>query len=441
MSKYLAAWIYMEQQKQADEARKQQEPLINAQVQAAQTQSDIARESLDWAKEQAAIENERQKATDDLARLIAGKQIEAQDQSMRWAAEDRDRYQTTFQPLQDQFINTAQNWASPEKQAQAAAEARADVINAARVQEQARGRQMSAMGVSPDSGRFAGVERAADTETALAAAGAENNARSQLKKEAVALQADAIGMGSGLPSQASQALGLGVSSGSSAIGTTAAANANRQLGLDIMRTGYGTAMQGNAGAISGYGAAIGGFNSLATLGMNASQGLYSNYSSAKAVQAQSDAGLASGIGSLVGAGISNAKGIGSAIGSLGTLLMSSDKNVKENKRPALGILDALKKIPVDEWDYKEGEGDGGSHVGPYAQDFQKATGKGDGKTINVIDAIGVTMGAVKELDAKVDKIVASTERGVLEALNRPPAPRGGRGVKEALQASKKRMAA
>lgn len=33
-----------------------------------------------------------------------------------------------------------------------------------------------------------------------------------------------------------------------------------------------------------------------------------------------------------------------------------------------------------------------------------ATGLGDGKNINVVDAIGVTMGAVKELNEKVDRI-------------------------------------
>ena len=43
---------------------------------------------------------------------------------------------------------------------------------------------------------------------------------------------------------------------------------------------------------------------------------------------------------------------------------------------------------------KTSKGAGGEHIGTYAQDFQNATGLGDGKSINVIDALGVTMGAV-----------------------------------------------
>lgn len=61
-------------------------------------------------------------------------------------------------------------------------------------------------------------------------------------------------------------------------------------------------------------------------------------------------------------------------------------------------------MPVEQWKYKDGMGDGGEHIGPYAEDFQAATGKGDGATIPVVDAIGVTMKAVQELNQKVDKI-------------------------------------
>ncbi|MEW6125024.1 MAG: hypothetical protein AB1698_20660 [Pseudomonadota bacterium] len=64
----------------------------------------------------------------------------------------------------------------------------------------------------------------------------------------------------------------------------------------------------------------------------------------------------------------------------------------------------MRGMPVEEWTYKEGAGDGGRHIGTYAQDFRRETGKGDGKSIPVIDAIGVTMGAVKELDAKFEQI-------------------------------------
>lgn len=62
-------------------------------------------------------------------------------------------------------------------------------------------------------------------------------------------------------------------------------------------------------------------------------------------------------------------------------------------------------MPVEKWRYKEGTGmDDAEHVGPYAEDFKEATGLGDGKTINVVDAIGITMGAIQELSRKVDNL-------------------------------------
>jgi hypothetical protein len=95
---------------------------------------------------------------------------------------------------------------------------------------------------------------------------------------------------------------------------------------------------------------------------------------------------------------------------LGLGLYRSDKNVKENRRPARDVLTALKKLPVESWKYKNGVEDGGEHVGPMAQDFKRAfkTG-GDGKSIHVVDAFGVVMKALQELDDKLEK--SKSERG------------------------------
>ena len=81
--------------------------------------------------------------------------------------------------------------------------------------------------------------------------------------------------------------------------------------------------------------------------------------------------------------------------------MLSSKELKEGKKPAKNSLAAVRKMPVEEWSHKKGVADDGRHVGPYAEDFAEATGMGDGKTIDAISLMGVTLGAVKELDAKV----------------------------------------
>ncbi|MFG1462122.1 tail fiber domain-containing protein [Xanthobacter sp. DSM 24535] len=347
-------------------------------------------EWLGVAKEQFGVANERQAKLDDLTSQVTKTQLAGMENANTWASEDRSRYKTVFQPMEDKFIDTAQNWASPEKQAEAAGEAKADVLGAAQTAQQARERQMTGMGVNPASGRFAGVVQAGDTATALASAGAQNTARTTLRNQAVALQSDAINMGKGLPSQATQALGLGTQTGNSVVGNNVATN-NAWMGSnDLLKSGYQTA--------------------IASYGQQANI-LNTRYGKEiDAWKAQQDASSAE-MGGLM-------KGIGGIAG----LFMPSDENAKEDKVPAKGALDAVKGLPVEEWSYKPGEGDGGRHIGTYAQDFQRETGKGDGKSIPIIDAIGVTMGAVKELDAKVEKLTKSI--GAFNPKTQKPRSRG-----------------
>jgi hypothetical protein len=88
-------------------------------------------------------------------------------------------------------------------------------------------------------------------------------------------------------------------------------------------------------------------------------------------------------------------------GQLASLAASyySDENVKENKRPMKGreFIKAIKDMRVERWKYLDGVADGGEHIGTYAQDFAKATGVGDGHTIDVASVIGVLQGGLKEV--------------------------------------------
>lgn len=362
------------------------DPLIG---QAALKNAEIGEEFLDFTREQYEIGNERQKEQDKLANSVTQQQLEAGKQAQGWATADRDRYEKVFQPLQDEFIDTAKNWDSAERQSKQAAEAKADVQNNAALARQSNERNMASMGVDPRSGRYAGVNRAGELATGLAAAGAENNARNQVRKEGVAMRADAVNMGNGLAVNPATSLGLGTSSAGAAYGTTAANNAQS--------AGLGSIMgQGYSGAMSGY-------NSQANI-LNQQHG---NQLQAWSAQNQSNAASSSsmwgGIGSLAGMGA----------------MMLSSKDFKEDKQDVEGALDAIEKMPVEKWKYKDGIADGAEHVGPYAEDFQAATGLGDGKSINIVDGIGLTMKAVQELSQKVDQ-VASSGKG-LPKRNKPEA--------------------
>ena len=363
------------------------------QAQAAQQQMNLGGDWLAFAKEQFAVGNERQTGIDALTSKVTQAQLDSMSQASQWAAEDRARWKSVFQPLQDKFIEKASNWDSPGALANAAAEARADVVSQGQAMKAANQREMAAKGIRPDSGNYAGIDRAVDLQTGLAAAGAQNQARGILRTQAMGLQGDALNIGAGLPSQALSSLGAGVGAGSSANSNNLAAQ-NSWLGNQaIMNAGF----QGAGGLYKDSGDAWG--------------NIYGNRTEMlqqqERAQAQGMSGIAGGLGSIAGLGLGGAKP-----------WILSDENVKEDKTPVRGVLKAVENMRVERWKYKEGHADEGEHIGTYAQDFQRETGFGDGKTIPVIDALGVTMGAVKELSAKVDKLErkrAPRERSILKA--------------------------
>jgi len=340
---------------------------------AALLQAETGVEWLAFAKDAFAISNERQAELDALTEEVTRRQLAIGDEQAGWARADRERYESDFKPLEDEFLAEAKDYASPERQAAAAAEAKADVQSAAAVAKATAQREAAALGINPASGRFAGIDRAGEMGTALATAGAANTARQGVRDKGLALKADAVNLGRGLPAQSAQATALGLSANTGAVGINQATNSQYLASTGIMNQGYQGQMAGYAGQA------------------NTLQNLYNSEIDVWRTQQQIKA--------------QNAAGIGSALGGIFGLFMS-DEDVKEDKVPIEdgAALDAVNAMPVEEWTYKEGVADEGRHVGPYAQDFAEATGKGDGRTIAVQDALGITMKAVQDLDDKVERI-------------------------------------
>lgn len=395
------------------------------QMQIAAEQLGISREQFDLTKQATQQQMGIAERQQNLAEQVSGKQMELSDEQLAiarqqrdWATQDRQRYEDVFLPIEDEFIKEATEYASPERQAQAAAEARADVQRSANVARQQTQRQMASMGVNPNSGRFQGIDRASELETALAAAGAQNNARTQVRDKGLALKADVANMGRGLPAQSAQAtalgLGAGQASGASAgaaVGTLGAgagilqgvgasyspavsslSAAGSTLGAALGAQGMGNAsfLQGQSIMGAGYGSAMQGVSNQANI-LNQQ---YQNQLNAWSAQQQANAANSAGFFGAIGTGLG--------------LAFGSSKKLKRDRKPTKKGLEAVKKMPIDDYRYKEGVQDGGriEHTGPMAEDFKKATGRGDGTTIPIQDAIGVTMKAVQELDDKVEKMAS-----------------------------------
>lgn len=346
-------------------------------AQAAQKQADLGQDWLSFAKDAFEQSKTRQQTLDQQTADVMAQQKGVADQQLKWAQQDRDRYNNVFVPAQDKFVNTAMNYDTPEKQEEAAAEASADVQNSAAKAQEAQARNAASMGVNPASGRYAGIDQNSVMNTALANAGAQNQARQLVRDKALGLQYQAANMGNMLPQQSNQTMGLGLGAGSDAIGL---AQRNQQLfngSTGIVNSGY-------AGAMSGY------------QGMsNSLNNLYGNQLSAWQAQNQQNAQKASGLGSFLG-----------GVAGIASSFLPSDKNLKTNKRRlrAGAGLEAVNSMPIDTWKYKPGVADEGEHIGTYAQDFKKATGKGDGKTIPTVDAIGISMKAIQDLSKEVKNI-------------------------------------
>lgn len=359
---------------------------------AALLQAKTGQEWLGFAKDAFAVSNERQAELDALTKQVSEMQIGVMGDQAEWMRADRERYEKQFRPLEDEFLQEAKDYATPERQADAAAEAKADVQTAAMGARDAARRDAASMGINPNSGRHAGIDRGAEMGGALATAGAQNTARQQVRDKGLALKADAVNLGRGLPAQSAQAAAMGLSAGSNAVGLNQGTNQQFINSTGIMGQGFGGAMQGYAGMGS-------------TLNQQ-----YSTQVSAWEAQQRMNA--------------ANAGGIGKAIGGIAGLIFS-DENAKEDKKqiPDGEALQAVKAMPVEEWRYKEGVADGGEHVGPYAQDFQRETGLGDGTAIAAQDAIGITMKAVQDLDAKVEQIGKAVGIGSGKPAKKKPEPR------------------
>ncbi len=256
---------------------------------AALAEARLGEEWLSFSKDAFAQSEVRQAATDALAATVAQQQLATQERANQWSKEDRDRYKTVFQPMEDKYLKEANNWDSVDRQDTLANEAKADVLTNAAAARQAGNRSMASMGVSPTSGKFQAIDRATDLQTGLSAAGAQNSSRNTVRAQGMAMRADGINMGKGLPSQAAGAAGLGLTAGSAALGSNMAANSQWGQSNQIMGQGF-------QGAMNGYG------QQASILNTQYAQ-RSANANAAAGASAANTAGIASGVGAVAGVGL------------------------------------------------------------------------------------------------------------------------------------------
>jgi hypothetical protein len=349
----------------------------------AQMQQDTAREYLDFAKTQY---QDNKGFLQDIASAESAMMLANQNRADEYAQYERE----TFRPMEKDLISQAQGFNADAMQEKLARAGAADVATGFDNAKNQAVRGMARFGVNPNSGRFAALNQQMTTQQAGMQAGAQNQARTQAEGLGYARMQDAVNLGRGLASNASTAYGISINSGNSA-------SANQMAPANYMGAAYGQASNQLGQASGSYG-----------VSGNIYGQEYDTRMRGYAAQSQADAQSSAGFGNLIGTGI----GVAAKLGMFG-----SSKDYKKNKQeiPEGKALKGIRNLDVEEWDYKDGIEDGGHHIGPYAEDFKREFGLGNGKAISGQDAVGVVMKAIQDLDAKVSNLSRNQQKPVKKA--------------------------
>ncbi len=169
-----------------------------------------------------------------------------------FANQMRKRYLAKGVPLEDQYARKLRDWDTPQRRAEAAAQARQDVGATFEAQRENQMRQLESYGIDPSQVRAASLDQRLRTQQALGQATASTQARRQIEKEGVAMMGEAVNIYKGLPATSAAALGAGAATSASLLNGTGAA---AQLGMQAYGLGAGMLAQNNKMATDAYGTA------------------------------------------------------------------------------------------------------------------------------------------------------------------------------------------
>lgn len=360
---------------------------------AAANNAAVGKEALDFSKQVYADNKPRQAAIDDMVGKVLQSQLDTQAKSSAQADDYINYMKTTFRPVEQSLVDEANNFDTAGKQEELAGKAGADVQQAAAASDAATRRNAARYGINPNDGAMADNLASSSVNKTAMMAGSMNNARTAARTEARAFKFDVAGLGRGLPGAGTNASQVALQAGNSAVNNAGVPAANARADAGVMNAGFGTDIAGNASSGNLY------------------SNLYQGQLSAYNTQQQAGSSSAAGLGKLAGT-------LGSSY--LGYLAMTSSKKLKHRKGSMSErvALHGVKNLKVDRWQYKKDvSADQATHIGPYAEDFKKKFGVGDGRTISVIDALGVSLAAVKGVAKQVDKLERSVAAIARKGVN------------------------
>lgn len=220
---------------------------------AAEKQAEIGERALSWYQEMYKDSAPERKAASAAALEQAGLQRDLAVQSMETQRQERDRYNTTFKPIESKIAADAMAYDTPARREAAAREAMASQEIALSGARQAGARMMERRGVTPNAGRSQGLQTTLTLGAAKAKAGAANVARERVATVGAAKLADAAGLGRGVITNQGTQAQIGLSAGNSSVGNASVPLSISQQGAQLGGQGFGTALQGYQGSANTYG--------------------------------------------------------------------------------------------------------------------------------------------------------------------------------------------
>lgn len=245
-------------------------PMANASEKAAEYGYKASQDQIAFARQQFA---EYKPILDQITQA----QLGLMNEQMR-QGQDYYEYMKGYRPLETELINRAKEFNTEAYREELARKAAADAGLAFQTTQAANERAMASMGVNPNSGRFAGQQRASELGLAAARANAMTGTRQQAKAYGDAMLANAVGVGRGLVGAGQGAYAMALNAGNSAGANSMAAGNNL---YNQMGSAYGLGQRGQALQLQGLGGIL-----------DSQTSVYNNQNSMLATMIGAGAGLA-----------------------------------------------------------------------------------------------------------------------------------------------------
>jgi hypothetical protein len=211
------------------------------------------------------------------------------DQSQYNAAQRAEEmYETGYKPVEQQFLNEVKSYREPWRIEENASRAMADVGNTFQAARTAALAQLESYGIDPSTTRFGALDLTTRIQEAAAKAAAGTQSRLATEAQGLGLMGEAINVGRGYPGAIASSYKTATDAGKSTLG-----GANETGQTSAYMGGQPTSYF-NAGNV-----ALGNQANALNMGFN-------NAATSAQIQNQNSANFMSGIGKLIGGGLSAA---------------------------------------------------------------------------------------------------------------------------------------